>query len=83
LAFETTLGGSTITALPERALAAGIAVRVWRVGYVGLEGLDLHLARVRARVARGGHDIPAERVRARHDQSRLNRPCAAARSCVP
>jgi predicted ABC-type ATPase len=68
-AFETTLGGSTITALLGRALAAEVAVRVW---YVGLEGVDLHLARVRARVARGGHDIPAERVRARYDRSRLN-----------
>jgi len=68
-AFETTLGGSTITALLERALAAGIDVRVW---YVGLDGVALHIARVRARVARGGHDIPVERVRARYDSSRLN-----------
>ena len=68
-AFETTLGGTTITGLLHRALAAGIAVRVW---YVGLESPDLHIARVRARVARGGHDIPAEQVRARYDSSRLN-----------
>ncbi|OLC00051.1 MAG: ZTL protein [Candidatus Rokubacteria bacterium 13_1_40CM_68_15] len=68
-AFETTLGGTTITALLERALNAGIAVRVW---YVGLEGPELHVARVRARVARGGHDIPVEQVRARYDSSRLN-----------
>ncbi len=68
-AFETTLGGTTITALLQRALTAGIAVRVW---YVGLDGPDLHIARVRARVARGGHDIPTEQVRARYDSSRLN-----------
>jgi predicted ABC-type ATPase len=68
-AFETTLGGTTITGLLQRALAAGMAVRVW---YVGLESPDLHIARVRARVARGGHDIPAEQVRARYDSSRLN-----------
>lgn len=68
-AFETTLGGTTITGLLQRALAAGTAVRVW---YVGLESPDLHIARVRARVARGGHDIAAERVRARYDSSRLN-----------
>jgi predicted ABC-type ATPase len=68
-AFETTLGGTTITALLERALTTGIAVRVW---YVGLEGPELHVARVRARVARGGHDIPVEQVRARYDSSRLN-----------
>ena len=68
-AFETTLGGDTITALLERALASGLVVRMW---YVGLNGADLHVARVRARVARGGHDIPAEQVRARYDRSRLN-----------
>lgn len=68
-AFETTLGGTTIPGLLERALAAGIEVRVW---YVGLESAELHLARVRARVARGGHDIPEAQVRARYDRSRLN-----------
>ncbi len=68
-AFETTLGGNTITALLERALASGMAVRVW---YVALNGPELHLARVRARVARGGHDIPAAQIRARYDSSRLN-----------
>ena len=68
-AFETTLGGATITALLQRALAAGIAVRVW---YVGLDSPELHIARVRARVARGGHDIPAGHIRARYDSSRLN-----------
>jgi predicted ABC-type ATPase len=68
-AFETTLGGATMTALLERALAAGIEVRVW---YVGLRSPELHLARVRARVARGGHDIPEAHVRTRYDRSRLN-----------
>jgi predicted ABC-type ATPase len=68
-AFETTLGGRTMTALLERALDAGIEVRVW---YVGLSTPELHLARVRARVARGGHDIPETQVRARYDSSRLN-----------
>jgi predicted ABC-type ATPase len=68
-AFETTLGGRTITARLERALAVGLEVRVW---YVGLSSPELHLARIRARVARGGHDIPEARVRARYDSSRLN-----------
>jgi len=68
-AFETTLGGKTMTALLERALADGLEVRIW---YVGLSSPELHLARVRARVARGGHDIPAAQVRARYDSSRLN-----------
>jgi predicted ABC-type ATPase len=68
-AFETTLGGKTMTALLERALAADIAVRVW---YVGLATPELHVARVRARVAKGGHDIPEPQIRARYDSSRLN-----------
>ena len=68
-AFETTLGGKTITALLERALEAGIEVRIW---YVGLESAELHIARVRARVARGGHDIPEATIRDRYDRGRLN-----------
>jgi len=68
-AFETTLGGRTITGLLERAAAQGIEVRVW---YVGLSSPELHIARVRARVAKGGHDIPEPRIRERYDASRLN-----------
>lgn len=68
-AFETTLGGNTIPALLERAHDAGLAVRVW---YVGLEGPELHIARVRARVAAGGHDIPEDMIRKRYRKSREN-----------
>lgn len=68
-AFETTLGGKTISALLEEAADRGFAVRVW---YVGLESPELHLARVRARVAAGGHDIPEAKIRERYDQSRRN-----------
>jgi predicted ABC-type ATPase len=67
--FETTLGGNTITALLEKALAAGIQVHIF---YVGLNTPELHIARVRARVARGGHDIPEAKIRERYHQSRLN-----------
>jgi predicted ABC-type ATPase len=68
-AFETTLGGKTITALLARALAAGIDVKMW---YVALATADLHIARVQARVSKGGHDIPRETIRARYDRSRQN-----------
>ena len=68
-AFETTLGGNTIPALLEEAMAAGIEVRVW---YVGLASPELHIARVRARVARGGHDIPEAKIRERFARSILN-----------
>jgi len=68
-AFETTLGGATIAALLADAIADGIDVHVW---YVALASPELHLARVRARVARGGHDIPERDIRRRYDASRQN-----------
>lgn len=67
--FETTLGGRTITRLLEQALERGMRVNLL---YVGLQGPDLHIARVAARVARGGHDVPVERIRQRYSESRLN-----------
>jgi predicted ABC-type ATPase len=68
-AFETTLGGETITTLLEAALNTKLEVRIW---YVGLHDANLHIQRVRSRVARGGHDIPESRIRSRYDTSRLN-----------
>ena len=68
-AFETTLGGTTMTSLLALAADAGIEVRLW---YVGLQTPELHLERVRRRVAKGGHDIPEAAVRRRYDQSRRN-----------
>lgn len=68
-AFETTLGGQTIAGLLEETLATGMEVRMW---YAGLDSADLHVARVRARVSTGGHDIPEARIRERFDSSRLN-----------
>ena len=68
-AFETTLGGRTITALLEKAVQGGMEVRIW---YVGLLNVELHIARVRARVKRGGHDIPEERIRQRYVRSVFN-----------
>jgi len=68
-AFETTLGGRTIAALLEQAVESGIAVRIW---YVGLQSAALHIARVRSRVERGGHDIPEATIRDRYDRGRLN-----------
>ena len=69
LAFETTLGGRTITALLDRAADAGFEVKIW---YVGLQTLEQHIERVRARVARGGHDIPETDIRRRYTRSLEN-----------
>jgi predicted ABC-type ATPase len=68
-AFETTLGGETMTRLLEGAADAGLEVRIW---YAALESPELHIERVRRRVAKGGHDIPESDIRRRYDQSRLN-----------
>lgn len=67
--FETTLGGRTIAGLLLKACKAGHRVRIF---YMGLSSADLHIRRVRARVAAGGHDIPEERIRARYRTSREN-----------
>jgi predicted ABC-type ATPase len=68
-AFETTLGGNSIVAELHRALKLRRAVHVL---YVGLASVDLHVARVRARVSRGGHDIPVEKIRERYSKSLAN-----------
>lgn len=65
--FETTLGGTTITALLIAAVDAGFEV-VMR--YIGLDSVKRHVARVAARVGHGGHDIPARKIRERYTSSR-------------
>jgi predicted ABC-type ATPase len=68
-AFETTLGGRTITDLLERALAARIGVHLW---YIALHSAELHIARVQSRVDHGGHNIPEAQIRSRYASSILN-----------
>lgn len=68
-AFESTLGASTLPRLLTQAAGAGFEVRIW---YAGLASPEQHLARVRARVARGGHDIAEADIRRRYEHSRLN-----------
>jgi predicted ABC-type ATPase len=68
-AIETTLGGNTIVRLLAEAAAKGTELYVW---YVGLASPELHIARVRSRARRGGHDIPERDIRRRYEHSRLN-----------
>lgn len=68
-AFETTLGANTIPRLLRQAANAGVEIYVL---YVGLESPELHIARVKSRVARGGHHISEEDIRRRYEHSRLN-----------
>jgi predicted ABC-type ATPase len=68
-AFETTLGGRTVTRRLQEAAESGLCIRVW---YVGLASPEKHIERVRARVLRGGHDIPRDLIRSRWMTSREN-----------
>jgi predicted ABC-type ATPase len=67
--FETTLGGETITKLLFHALGEGLDVAVV---FVGLVSIELHLARIAARVAAGGHAIQESKVRERYVSSIKN-----------
>jgi predicted ABC-type ATPase len=58
-----------VTDLLLEAAAAGLEIWVW---YCGLDSPDRHLSRIYSRVARGGHDIPEEKVRARYIASCRN-----------
>lgn len=69
IAFETTLGGRTITRILAEAVRAGRELNIW---YVGLDSVDRHIERVKARVAAGGHDIPEQRIRERYQTSHIN-----------
>lgn len=68
-AFESTLGATTIPRLLREAAAEGLRVHIW---YVGLSSPELHIARVRQRVSRGGHFISESDIRRRYERSRLN-----------
>ncbi|MBC2603941.1 zeta toxin family protein [Puniceicoccus vermicola] len=68
-AFETTLGGTTITQLLTQAAQEGLKVKIW---YVGLASVEQNLARVKKRVTHGGHDIPEAAIRTRWNSSRRN-----------
>lgn len=67
--LETTLGGTSITKELHRAIDLG---RQFRILYVGLASVQLHIERVEARVARGGHHIPPEKIHERWKHSVRN-----------
>lgn len=67
-AFETTLGGKTVAAKILEATKTH-DVMIW---FCGLLSPELHIARVNARVAAGGHPIPEERIRERYPQAQIN-----------
>lgn len=67
-AFETTLGGSTMT----QKIAAAARTHDVLVWFCGLASPEKHIARVAARVVAGGHDIPEAKIRERWVRAPLN-----------
>ena len=67
-AFETTLGGKSVTAKILQATKTH-SVLIW---FCGLSSPELHIARVDARVAAGGHPIPEEKIRERYPLAQVN-----------
>lgn len=67
-AFETTLGGQSITQYLLQACETH-DVMIW---YCGLRTPQLHLDRIKLRVEHGGHDIPETKVRQRWVNSLQN-----------
>ena len=67
-AFETTLGGETLTSLLVTAAATHDIIMI----FCGLANVEMHVERVKFRVSRGGHDIPSEKIQQRWTSSREN-----------
>lgn len=67
-AFETTLGGNTITRL---LIQAQTTHRLMMI-FCGLSSPEQHFRRVQLRVAFGGHDIPEQKINERWVTSRAN-----------
>jgi predicted ABC-type ATPase len=67
-AFETTLGGKTVTAKILEATNTH-DVLIW---FCGLASPEQHIERVKARVVAGGHPIPEEKIRERYPLAQLN-----------
>ena len=68
-AFETTLSGRLYARLIPYWRAAGYRVKLI---FLQLPSADLAIARIHARVAQGGHDVPDETVRRRFDSGLRN-----------
>lgn len=68
-AFETTLATRSFAGLIERAKARGYTITLI---YYWLDSVELAIARVRARVADGGHNIPPDVIARRYEAGLRN-----------
>jgi predicted ABC-type ATPase len=69
LAVETTLAGRSIVGTMRDARRRGFVVHLY---YLWVSSPEVSLARIAARVARGGHDVPEEDVRRRFRRGLVN-----------
>ncbi len=65
---ETVLSSSKFEQPVTTAIAAGF---MFGFVYVTVRSADVNAARVRNRVARGGHDVPADLIRSRRERSHM------------
>jgi predicted ABC-type ATPase len=66
---ETTLSGGTYLRMLARARELGYKTRLF---YIGTESVDINIVRIRARVLKGGHDVPVEDQIRRYPRSFKN-----------
>jgi len=72
IAVHKTIGVETVLSTGKYRrlvdLARAKSYDIWLI-YVLLDNPDLNVARVRTRVAKGGHDVPEDRIRSRYQRS--------------
>jgi predicted ABC-type ATPase len=66
---ETTLSGSTYLRMAARAKESGLLIAVIFIGTISVE---INIERVKARVQKGGHDVPEEDQRRRWPRTLAN-----------
>jgi len=66
---ETTLSGGTYLRMLARASELGYKSRLF---YIGTESVEINIVRIRARVLKGGHDVPVEDQLRRYPRSFKN-----------
>jgi len=66
---ETTLSGSTYLRMAARAKDAGFLIAVI---FVGTNSVEINIERVKARVQKGGHDVPEADQRRRYPRTLAN-----------
>jgi predicted ABC-type ATPase len=66
---ETTLSGGTYLKMAARARECGFNVMIV---FVGTSSVEINLERVKARVKKGGHDVPEDDQRRRYPRTLAN-----------